>query len=120
MRFVLVDDTDEVRELVAEVLTNAGHEVVGQARDGWEGFELAMAERPDAVITNRHMPRMDGMEATRRIRAAYPSVAILALSSSDDPYVHHGFMEAGADAVVDKRDMPGLLAAVRAVDGPRD
>lgn len=120
MRVVLVDDADEVRELVAEVLTRAGHEVVGHAHDGWEGVELALAERPDAVITNWRMPRMDGVETTRRIRDAYPGIAILALSSSDDPRVRDGFLRAGADAVIDKRDMQGLLAAVRAVQGARN
>jgi len=120
MRFVLVDDADEVRELVAEVLTGAGHEVVGHAHDGWEGVQLAMAERPEAVITNWRMPRMDGMETTRRIRAAYPSIAILALSSTQDPQVRDGFLEAGADAVIDKRDVRGLLAAVRALEHARD
>ena len=120
MRVVLVDDADEVRELVAQVLTGAGHEVVGHAHDGWEGVELALAARPDAVITNWRMPRMDGVETTRRIRAAYPAIAILALSSSDDPRVRDGFVRAGADAVIDKRDMRGLLAAVRAVEGPRE
>ena len=44
MRVVLVDDADEVRELVAEVLTRAGHEVVGHAHDGWEGVELARTQ----------------------------------------------------------------------------
>lgn len=116
MRVVLVDDTDEVRELVAEVLTAAGHEIVGHAHDGWEGVELAMAERPDAVITNWRMPRMDGMETTRRIRATYPAMAILALSSAGDPAVREGFLQAGADAVIDKGDIRALLAAVRAVD----
>jgi DNA-binding NarL/FixJ family response regulator len=120
MRVVLVDDADEVRELVAQVLTGAGHEVVGHAHDGWEGVELALAERPDAVITNWRMPRMDGVETTRRIRAAYPGIAILALSSSDGPEVRDGFLRAGADAVIDKRDMRGLLAAVRAVEGARN
>jgi DNA-binding NarL/FixJ family response regulator len=116
MRVVLVDDADEVRELVAEVLAGAGHEVVGHAHDGWEGVELALAERPDAVITNWRMPRMDGVETTRRIRAAYPSIVILALSSSDDSEVRDAFLRAGADAVIDKRDMRGLLAAVRGAE----
>jgi DNA-binding NarL/FixJ family response regulator len=98
VRIVLVDDSDEVRELVAEVLSGAGHEVVGHAHDGWEGVELALAERPDAVITNWRMPRMDGVETARRIRAAYPSIAILALSSADYPEVRDGFLRAGADA----------------------
>jgi len=120
MRVVLVDDADEVRELVAEVLTAAGHEVVGHAHDGWEGVELALAERPDAVITNWRMPRMDGVETTRHIRAAYPGTAILALSTSNDPEVRASFLRAGADAVIDKRDMRGLLEALRAAEGARN
>ena len=120
MRFVLVDDADEVRELVAEVLSRAGHEVVGHAHDGWEGVELALAVRPDAVITNWRMPRMNGVETTSRIRAAYPTIAILALSSSDDPAIRDAFIRAGADAVIDKRDMRGLLAAVRALETARN
>lgn len=78
------------------------------------------SEHPDAVITNWHMPRMDGMETTRRIRAAYPSVAILALSSTSDPAVRDGFLQAGADAVMDKRDMRGLVAAVHAIERARN
>ena len=120
MRVVLVDDADEVRELIDEVLTAAGHEVVGHAHDGWEGVELALAERPDAVITNWRMPRMNGVETTSRIRAAYPSIAILALTSSDDPAIRDAFLGAGADTVIDKRDMRGLLAAVHAVERPGD
>ena len=116
MRVVLVDDSDEVREAVAEVLTEAGHEIVAHAHDGWEGVRLALAERPDAVITNWRMPRMDGIEMTRRIRAAYPSVPILALSSESDPVVNDAFRQAGANAVIDKRDFRALLAAVRALD----
>ena len=80
---------------------------------------MALAVRPDAVITNWRMPRMNGVETTSRIRASYPNIAILALSSSDDPAVRDAFMQAGADAVIDKRDMRGLLAAIRAVEGAR-
>ena len=119
MRVVLVDDADEVRELVAEVLAGAGHKIVGHAHDGWEGVEMALAVRPDVVITNWRMPRMNGVETTSRIRAAFPSIAIVALSSSDDPGLRDAFLRAGARAVIDKRDMQGLLAAVGAVEDAR-
>jgi len=117
LRVVLVDDTDRIRELVAEVVTRAGHEVVGHAHDGWAGVELALAERPDVVITDWQMPRMDGLETARRIRAAYPGVAIVALTT--ELSVHDDFRRAGADAVLDKRDMSGLVAALVAVAASR-
>jgi DNA-binding NarL/FixJ family response regulator len=62
---------------------------------------------------------MVGIE-TRRIRTAYPSIVIVALSSTSDPEVRNGFLRAGADAVIDKRDMRGLLTAVRAVEVARN
>jgi DNA-binding response OmpR family regulator len=117
LRVVLVDDTDRIRELVARVVTGAGYEVVGHAHDGWAGVELALAERPDVVITNWQMPRMDGVETTRRIRAAYPDVAIVALTT--EPTVCDDFLRAGADSCVDKRDMRGLLVALDAVESRR-
>ena len=120
MRVVLVDDSDKVRAAVADVLTEAGHEIVAHAHDGWEGVDLALAKRPDAVVTNWRMPRMDGIEMTRRIRAAYPRLPILALSSESDPVVEDAFLQAGATAVIDKGDFRGLLAAVRALDSAYD
>jgi DNA-binding NarL/FixJ family response regulator len=120
VRIVLVDDSDEVRELVDQVLRDAGHDVIGHAHDGWAGVELAMAERPDVVITNWRMPRMNGVETTQRIRGAYPDMTILALSSTRDPEVRDAFMRAGADAVIDKHDMCGLLDAVRAAQRTRE
>jgi len=114
MRVVVVDDNREVRELVAKVLARAGHEVVAHAHDGWTGVQEALRQRPDLVVTNWRMPVMDGVEATRRIRSAYPDVAIVALSSTDGPQPRDAFLEAGADSCVDKRDMPGFLAAVHA------
>ena len=116
MRVVLVDDSDEVQTLVAELLSGAGHEVVGHAHDGSEGVELVLAERPDAVVTDWQMPRMNGVEMTARIRAGDPDIAVLALSSSDDPEIREAFLRVGADAVLDKRDIRGLLAAIRAVE----
>ena len=68
-------------------------------------MELALSERPDVVITNWRMPKMNGVDTTRRIRGAHPDMVILALSSTGDAAVRDAFLEAGANAVVDKRDM---------------
>jgi DNA-binding response OmpR family regulator len=119
MRVVLVDDADEVRELVAKVLTKAGHEVVAHAHDGWMGVQEALRQRPDLVVTNWRMPKMDGVEATRRIRDAHPGVAIVALSSTGTRKLHDAFLDAGADACVDKGDMRSFLAAVEAIERER-
>jgi CheY-like chemotaxis protein len=113
LRIVLVDDAEGIRQLVAELVTRAGHHVVGLARDGWAGVELALSERPDVVITDWRMPRLDGVETTRRIRAAYPDVAIVAITT--DPSACDALLQAGADACVDKRDVRGLVGALDSV-----
>ena len=65
------------------------------------------------------MPGMDGIEASRRIRASYPAAAIVAYCSTTSPDIRDAYLSAGADAFVDKRDIKGLLAAVRAVAASR-
>jgi DNA-binding NarL/FixJ family response regulator len=113
LRVVLVDDAEHIRHLVAQVVTKAGHDVVGHAHDGWAGVELALAEQPDVVITDWRMPRLDGVETTRRIRAAHPAMAIVAMTT--DPAACEAFLRAGAGVCIDKRDVRGLVDALDSV-----
>jgi DNA-binding NarL/FixJ family response regulator len=85
LRVVLIDDVEDVRQALAALIRNAGHQVVGEAGDGSSGVHMTLAQRPDLVITDWRMPSMDGMEVTQSIRATYPSAAIVGLSSSDTP-----------------------------------
>src|SRR5438045_2812142 len=102
---VVIDDNRE-----AKVLAGAGHDVVAHAHDGWVAVQEALRQRPDLVVTNWRMPVLDGVEATRRIRSAYPDVAIVALSSTAGPQLRHAFLQAGADSCADKHDMLAFLA----------
>jgi DNA-binding NarL/FixJ family response regulator len=115
LRVVLIDDASEVRDAVTDLLCNAGHEIVAEAGDGATAVQATLAHRPDLVPRNWRMPGMDGVEATRQIRASCPSAAIVAFSSTDTPDLRDAFLTAGAVAFVDKRDVRGLLAAVRAI-----
>jgi DNA-binding NarL/FixJ family response regulator len=120
LRVVLIDDAEFVRDAVAASLRNAGHEIVGHAGDGAGGLRETLAHRPDLVITDWRMPVMDGVEATRQIRAAHPSAAIIAFTSTDTPELRDAFRVAGAAAFVTKGDVRGLVAAVRAIAGRPD
>jgi anti-anti-sigma factor len=117
LRVVLIDDSKQVREAVAELIRNAGHEIVGEAEDGPSGVRMTLAQRPDLVIVDWRMPGLDGVEVTRRIRASHPAPAIVAYCSSDCVELRDAFRAAGAEAFVDKRDVLGLEVAVRAVAG---
>jgi DNA-binding NarL/FixJ family response regulator len=115
LRVVLIDDAKQVRDAVAELIRNAGHEIVGEADDGASGVRETLTKRPDLVIVDWRMPGMDGVEATRRIRASYPAAAIVAFCSEHSPELRDAFLLAGANGFVDKRDVRKLIAAVRVV-----
>jgi CheY-like chemotaxis protein len=91
LRVVLIDDVKQVREAVAELIRAAGHEIVGEAADGASGVRETLAQRPDLVVIDWRMPVMDGVEATRRIRASYSTAAIVAFCSTDSLGIRDAF-----------------------------
>jgi DNA-binding NarL/FixJ family response regulator len=119
MRVVLVDDSEFVREALATVVRAAGHEVVGQAAHGHDGVQRTVALRPDVVVTDWLMPVLDGIQATRQIRAAMPEVAVIAMTAVDDPEVADAFLAAGAAAFADKSDFRALQKALDEVQARR-
>jgi DNA-binding NarL/FixJ family response regulator len=92
IRVLVADDQRVVREglvLLLELL--GGIEVVGAAADGEQAMALAADLRPDVVLMDLRMPRLDGVAATRRLRERDPGVRVLALTTYDD---EHSVMEA--------------------------
>ncbi|MBM3778699.1 MAG: chemotaxis-specific protein-glutamate methyltransferase CheB [Acidimicrobiia bacterium] len=105
IRVLVVDDSVVVRRaLTALFESDPEIQVVGQASNGIEALELAARLRPDLVTMDLMMPKMDGMEATQRIMARFPS-PVLFLSShfgQNGPYSHADAVAAGALDVVEK------------------
>ena len=89
IRVLLADDQRVVREGLAMLLgLLPGIEVVGTAADGEEAVRLAVARAPDVILMDLRMPRVDGVEATRRIADARPQVRVIALTTyADEPTV---------------------------------
>lgn len=120
-RVILVDDQPLVRAGVRAVLESAGMEVVAEAGEGNEALSHARELQPDVVVMDLRMPRMDGVEATRRIRAdeALAGVRVLVLTTFDgDENVLHA-LRAGADGFLSKTAEPDQLidAVERAARG---
>ena len=84
MRIVLADDHALFRDGVAALLDAWGHEVVGLASDGDEVVVLAERLEPDVILMDVRMPRTSGLEATRRIAASRPGIAIVMLTMSEE------------------------------------
>lgn len=84
MRVLLVDDHALFRAGIASLLASRGTvEVVGEAQDGQEALEAARKLEPDIVLMDVHMPRLDGIQATRMITSELPRVKVVMLTVSD-------------------------------------
>ena len=114
-KILVVDDSALMRRLLQQVLQAAGYEVVCTA-DGQEGLDKVAAEKPDLVIMDRNMPKVDGMEALRVLRAnpATRSLPVLMASARLEPADAAEIQAAGANGLVPKPfQSKQLLAIIR-------
>ncbi len=103
IRVVVADDQRVVREgLTMLVGLIDGVEVVGTAGDGVDAVELVERERPDVVLMDLRMPRMDGAEATRQIRSGVPDTQVLVLTTYADDDSLFPALQAGARGYLTK------------------
>jgi DNA-binding NarL/FixJ family response regulator len=105
---VLIADEDQlVRVMLTQVLNQQPDlEVVGQAQDGREALELCRRLRPEVVLMEARMPKMDGIEATRRIKREFPSICVLVMNTLGTPDQLLEALKAGAAGYVLKRSGP--------------
>ena len=121
VRVLIADDHQVVREGLQMILAESDGEivVVGEASDGDEAVRLAKAVNPDVVLMDLSMPRVDGLEATRRLREAGVSSRVLILTSFADGDGVRDAVRAGVTGYLMKDVLKGeLLTAIRlAADG---
>ncbi len=103
IRVLVADDQRTVRDGLSMLVGLIdGVEVVGAACDGVEAVELAQTQRPDIVLMDLRMPRMEGAEATHRIRAELPDTQVLVLTTYADDQSLFGALQAGARGYLTK------------------
>lgn len=111
IRVLIVDDGRRPRAALRTLLlTIPAVKVIGEAEDGREAVEFVEKRRPDVVLMDVRMPRMNGLEATRVIKVRWPEVKVVILTL----YANHRreALAAGADAFITKGDPPEHLLQV--------
>jgi len=132
IRVLIVDDSATTRALVRVVLeASKVIEVIGEAKDGREGVDLATSLRPDVITMDVNMPVMNGYEATLEIMGTNPTPIVVLTSLRRDDLIHEGLdiLLAGALDIVEKPSAIGerdyrvvgeeLVGKIKAVAGIR-
>ena len=117
VRLLLVDDHPIVRAGLRMLFqSDPSLQIVGEVDSGAAAVEAVALLKPDVVIMDVAMPGMNGIEATRRIKAAYPETAVLALTMHEDEQYFFEMLNAGASGYIPKRAAPDdLVSAIKVV-----
>ncbi len=115
---MLVDDQDLFRDMARSMLSaSEDFVIVAEANDGSVAVERYATSRPDIVLMDVQMPRMNGFEATRRIVEAYPGAVIVMVSMRAEPQYERAGREAGAVGFIAKRELSAT--SIKALLGGR-
>jgi response regulator NasT len=99
---LVVDDTDHVRRMLVEMLKLDGFEVVGAAIDGADAVKLATESDPDVIVMDLRMPVVDGIEATRQIKATRPDQVVILYTAYLDRAIEDEARAAGVTICLGK------------------
>jgi DNA-binding NarL/FixJ family response regulator len=115
IKVVLADDQDLIRQSLCYVLSRQKDiEMVGTAVDGLETLEVVEKQQPDVVLLDVRMPKMDGVECTRRIKQKYPQIKVIILTTfDDDEYIFDALRYGATGYLLKGVSVEGLANAVR-------
>jgi DNA-binding NarL/FixJ family response regulator len=115
LNVLIVDDDEAFREVIKRQM-GQGVKVIGEAARGDDGVLLASELRPDVVLMDLDLPGLDGIAATRQIKAADPEVKVILLTPHDEEAYLSSTGKSGADAILAKRSVRAeILSRIRVV-----
>lgn len=120
LRVLIVDDHPGIVKALSRLLS-WDYDVVGSVADGSGLLETVQQLQPDVIVLDLNLPKVDGLEACRRVRKASPQTKVIVFTGVDDPNVRRRAFEAGAAAFVDKLGIDGdLLSAIQRLGAPEE
>ncbi len=102
VKVVVIDDVFIDRRIMTQILRSAGFNVVGEAGDGEEGLELVSREKPNLVILDYVMPKMNGLSTLKEIKKRYLNLPVVMQTSESDKDIGITLMKEGADDYIVK------------------
>jgi DNA-binding NarL/FixJ family response regulator len=115
IRVLVADDHPVIRKMVCSAFLNHSYiDVVAEAKDGSEAVEIAKNTRPDVVILNISMPKLNGFQAAREIKKHVPESAIVILSTHADKHYVEEAKKLGVRVYISKSEVAALAEAVEA------
>jgi DNA-binding NarL/FixJ family response regulator len=116
LRTLVVDDYEDVRKLLRSTLQEKTEcVIVGEAADGLQAVERAKELQPDLILLDLSLPKLNGMEASQRIRKLSPNSKIVFLSQDDSPEIAQEALRRGAAGYLLKSDAIDLPLVVDAI-----
>ena len=112
MKVMIVDDSEQVRRLIISFIGDLVSEFV-ECVDGSEALSAYAEHRPDLVLMDYSMKKMNGFEATREIKRDFPNARIVIVSQWDSPALREAAKDSGADAYVNKKSLLPLRDFIR-------
>jgi two-component system, chemotaxis family, chemotaxis protein CheY len=108
-RILIVDDSSMMRKMITKTLTDHGHRVIGEAKNGYEAVQLYKALKPDLVTMDITMREMDGFSAAREILNDDTDAQIIFVSNLDEEKYEENVAQIGAIGYVSKNEARKLL-----------
>jgi DNA-binding NarL/FixJ family response regulator len=124
LSILVVDDFAPFRDALRQMFGKIGVvKVLGEAGDGNAAIEMALRLVPQVILMDVRMPRLDGAEATRRIKRVLPGIHVIAISTQDDTVTRDVMAAAGCSAFITKEcvhTLPDVIAQLTGTQVPHD
>ena len=118
LRVIVADDFPPFREALRQFFGEfAALEIVGEAADGHSAIEMTLHLVPEVIVMDVKMPRVGGVEATRRIKQVLPEVHVVGISSQEDTVIKDAMTTAGCSAFITKEYAHTLPAVIAKLTG---